>query len=194
MSILVGDNNNRVPEMAYHISPKCYDCFDSGLVNNQKTLGVITRCFNCYDSLFFSPAALKFQNVVLDLQKRGKEIDQSLFFLAQTLTPFTSETPVKRLYLQKWLKHTDERQTKRLLARLQDEWLLPIGSRKHEPFGHWIITTETDFREWRREARQSAITRLATIHRVEKHNFPTLAGQTSMDFALQIAEEVQEAL
>ncbi len=182
---------NNVPEFAYHISPKCYDCFDSGLVNHHHTLGVISHCPNCYSSLFFSDASRKFQSVVLDLQQRGKEIDKSLFFLAQTLTPFTSDKPVKREYLDTWLKST-ERQTKSNLARLQNEWLLPIGSRKHEPFGHWIITTETDFREWRREARQAAITRLTTIHRVERHNFPELSGQTKMDFAVQIANEIAE--
>lgn len=193
MSILVNDNE-RVPEMAYHISPRCYDCFDSGVVDNQKSLGVITRCFNCSDSLFFSPAAKKFQNVVLDLQKREKDIDANLFFLAQTLTPFTTTKPVPRIYLQTWLKHEDERRTKKLIERLRYEWLLPIGSRKHDPVGYWIITDAADFTQWQREFRRSSITQLTTLHRVARANFPELAGQTKMDFALQIAEEVQEAL
>lgn len=192
MSIIVTDNH--VPEMAYHIQPKCYNCFDSGLVNNHKILGVITRCINCYGDLFFSPAAMKFQVVVMDLQQREKEIDDALFFLAQTLTPFTTTKPVSRLYLQRWLKHNDERTTKKLIERLRTEWLLPIGSRKHEPMGHWIITDANDFTAWQRDFRKSAITQLTTLHRVGKANFPELAGQTKMDFALQIAEEVQEVL
>lgn len=192
MSIIISENP--VPEFAYHVSIKCYDCFDSGLVNNQKTIGIVTRCFNCFEHLFFSAAATKFQAVVLDLQSRDKTIDDALFFLAQTLTPFTSEKPVSRLYLQTWLKHKDERTTKKLIERLRTEWLLPIGSRKHEPMGHWIITDATDFMNWQRDFRKSAITQLGTLHRVAKANFPELAGQSTFDFATQIAKEVEEVL
>lgn len=192
-----------IPDFGFYVGVKCFHCFDTGLTNNLlgiHTLGncecpLVVACVDCCDSLFFKPteAALKLQHCVAERMDTGEPIELDLFNLARILTHFTTEKPCPRAWLSSWLR-LDERSTKRLIERLRAEWLMPIGSRKGEPAGHWIIVDAKDFLNWQREYRASALTMLATCHRMGKANFPELAGQTAFDFVNQITQEMGDVL
>ena len=69
-----------------------------------------------------------------------------------------------------------------MIEDLRSEWLLPVGARKDDPSGYWIITDAADFAEWFTRSKSSPLTQLTTIHRVARRHFPTFAGQIELDF------------
>lgn len=120
----------------------------------------------------------------------GNHIDPQVFDLARILTHFDAENPCKRekletLFFEKYpdSKPNDaERKINKMNETLKKDWLLPVGSTKFQPAGHWIIVNSEELFEWRKRASSAPITQLATIHRVVKHNAPLFAGQTDFDF------------
>lgn len=123
-------------------------------------------------------------------EKDDQQIDFLAFDIARILTRFSSEKPCPRRRLEELFfelhgkeNHGDtERKIKGYIETLRHDWLLPIGSRKSDPCGYWIITDLEDFKNWYSSVTQAPITLLSTIHKVAKHNFPVFAEQMELDF------------
>lgn len=131
-----------------------------------------------------SPAAEMIQRA---LEIAPKPINSRTFQIAQTLSSFTSEKPCSRdrlleLYFS-YLPMTPAqiRMLHHAIEELRRDWLLPVGSRKDEPAGYWIMTDQDDFAAWFTRSKAAPLTQLQTIHRVAKRNFPILAQQLELE-------------
>lgn len=116
-----------------------------------------------------------------------KPINSRTFQIARTLAQFSSEKPCSRdelleLYFS-YLPMTPAqiRMLHHAIEELRREWLLPVGSRKDEPAGYWIMTDQDDFAAWFARSKAAPLTQLQTIHRVAKRNFPILAKQLELE-------------
>ena len=116
------------------------------------------------------------------------------FEVARTLSYSTSSEPCDREYLLNkhfgWQSASRLRKFHYVIEELRSGWLLPIGSRKEEPFGYWIITDEADFKDWFERTRSAPIKQLSTIHKVARANFPIFAEQIELEFWKDMAEGV----
>lgn len=116
-------------------------------------------------------------------------IHAQVFDLARILTNFDSKTPACRKQLMDvYFADTELSEAHQLrkfhgfIEELRKIWLLPIGSRKVEPSGYWIITDLEDFKGWFNRVKSAPITQLSTIHKVAKFNFPIFAEQMELEF------------
>lgn len=123
-------------------------------------------------------------------------IQAQAFDLARLLTNFTTENPCPRqeifatFYGATNLSESNQlRKFHSLIEELQKIWLLPVGARKNEPSGYWIITDLADFKVWLKHAMSAPITRLSTLHKVARHNFPVFAEQMEFDFWHDFTDE-----
>jgi hypothetical protein len=119
------------------------------------------------------------------------------FDVARILTFFTTEKPCSRqkifdvFYTDTNLTEANRlRKFHGIIEELRTVWLMPVGSRKPEPCGYWIITELEDFKAWYKGTTSAPITQLTTIHRVAKHNFPVFAEQIELDFFSNVEPEV----
>lgn len=119
------------------------------------------------------------------------------FELARVLTHYSNTFPCQRDHLFDFLfadTNLDFRGKLRkfhsLVEALRKDWLLPIGSRKTDPSGYWIITELRDYKDWVNRARSAPITQLSTIHRNAKFNFPEFAEQLELEFWNDTSPEV----
>jgi hypothetical protein len=134
-------------------------------------------------------AAQLLQRAAATLRERNQVINSQSFNLARVLTYYTSSDPCPRedlinmffRYLPMSEKFT-LRKFHEAIETLRRYWLLPVGSRKVQPCGYWIITDEADFKEWFERTKAAPITQLTTIHKVAKLNFPIFAEQMELDF------------
>ena len=111
------------------------------------------------------------------------------FELARILTHYSSTFPCHRDLLFEFLfadTNLDERGKLRkfhgFVEALRKVWLLPIGSRKCEPSGYWLITDLKDYKDWLKRTTSAPITQLTTIHRNARFNFPEFAEQLELEF------------
>lgn len=111
------------------------------------------------------------------------------FELARILTNFSSQNPCCRnLLFDFFFADTNLdfrgkiRKFHEMVEALRKVWLLPIGSRKNDPSGYWIITEIADYKEWLKRATSAPITQLTTIHRNARFNFPEFAEQLELEF------------
>ena len=123
------------------------------------------------------------------MQRNGQYIDCRQFDLVRELSEYTSENPCDRKKILSdrfsYLPMSEANQLRRFhycIEELRREWLLPVGSRKEEPSGYWIITDQADFEKWVRRTKSAPITQLSTIHKVAKRNFPIFAEQMELEF------------
>ncbi|HUF02825.1 MAG TPA: hypothetical protein VMM38_01475 [Aridibacter sp.] len=119
----------------------------------------------------------------------GREISSVEFNLAQILTLYTADEPCQRKVLISHffgdtnLTHSNSlRKLHSMIENLRRQWLLPIGGRKAEPAGYWVITMLAEYKEWYRSVTAAPITQLSTIHKNAKHNFPHFAEQMELNF------------
>lgn len=70
------------------------------------------------------------------------------------------------------------------IEELRARWLLPVCSSRTQPWGYWIATDAEDFAAWVEQVRAAPLRQLATIHAVARANFPAMAEQMVLDFAL----------
>lgn len=141
--------------------------------------------------------AHKIPNPSAEIVKRSalrlKSLEQFIvpyeFELARILTHFSTENPCPRIKLDEFffldtnMSAKDmERKTKKFIENLLTIWLLPVGSRRSKPSGYWIITELEDYKAWVEDAKSPAITRLSTIYKNAKHNFPHFAEQMELEF------------
>lgn len=125
-------------------------------------------------------------------------ISPQVFDFARILSNYTSENPCPRqsldFYFFDGTNLTAENKLRKLhgiVEELRKVWLLPVGSRKFEPSGYWIITELEDFKVWFNSVKAAPITQLTTIHKVAKHNFPVFAEQIELEFRNDFPGEVK---
>jgi benzoyl-CoA reductase/2-hydroxyglutaryl-CoA dehydratase subunit BcrC/BadD/HgdB len=111
------------------------------------------------------------------------------FEAARVLTHFSSEIPCNRIQLFDLLFADTNldfkgklRKLHTIIENLRKVWLLPVGSRKNEPSGYWLITEFADFKDWVERAKSAPITQLSTIHKNARFNFPEFAEQLEFEF------------
>lgn len=174
----------------------CERCLDTGVWLTPLNIIAVCPRIQCRETHNEpNKASLQLQrsaNLMVDRQYR---INPMCFDLARILTNYSSEKPCTR---QSLFDHffdssfTEDNKKRALMGwveELQKVWLLPIGSRKVPPFGYWIITELEDFKEWFKHAKAAPITRLTTIHKVARHNFPIFAEQMELEFWNDIQTE-----
>lgn len=186
--------SNYAPDIVRAIwKAHCQNCLDTGLFW-AATPASPAHCDHCGAAaaeLLHSPAVQIFRQRTFDRMARQADIHPLHFHLARALTLFSSEKPVLREWLGKHF-NLSERKTKDVVKFLKDNWLLPIGGRKRDPKGYWLIVTDAEFIEYERQARRTAISALATLYKMRRANFPRLAGQLALDFVEQVKQEIEE--
>lgn len=170
-------------------------------------LGLLGRvCRSCWDTGVVFGAALDFRGCPvckIPLPPPSARIYETL--AGQTITEHSAlpvlvglvistrcaDRPIALAILQSFFLR-DVRSIKKAIEVLRKEWQLPIGSTRDS--GYYWMRTPADFIAWSRSYRNQAITSLTTLSRMQRRNFPELAGQTTLDFVDQIATELREAL
>lgn len=169
--------------------PQCDLCFGIGLRINPA--GKVEQCPTLQMNLEhreLSPAGLRIVRAVEVLGRQKIEVDAVLFDIARSLANYTTHQPcssrelIERHFSYVTGSENQRRKVTNAIHDLQDTWLLPVGSRKEKPFGYWIITEPTDFRTFVERAMAEPVTRLSTLHRLAKANWPEFAEQMEIDF------------
>jgi hypothetical protein len=173
-----------VPEAA------CQRCFDTGVwLSPKNEVLVCPRVQIGERHAEPNYASILLRRATNRLFERQYWIAPITFDVARILTNFNTQKPCPRRHLEEiFFADTKlnpahiERRVKAVIEELRKDWLLPIGSRKGDPSGYWIITDLDDFKEWFAGVKSAPIQQLATIHKVARHNFPVFAEQMEMDF------------
>ncbi len=129
----------------------------------------------------------------------GEEIISQEFQLAQMLTrvdgeePCPRSIPIRFFYGDTNLTSAHSlRKLHSMIENLRKKWLLPIGGRKAEPSGYWVITELEEYKQWYRSVTSAPITQLSTIHKNAKHNFPHFAEQMELEFWRDLEPEAND--
>lgn len=178
----------------------CDHCFGIGLRINP--LGVVEQCPTLQMNMphrDLSPAGSRIARAVELLTRQRIAVDAVLFDIARSLARYTTEAPCgSRELIERHFSYVtgDENRRRKVtnaIHDLQDIWLLPVGSRKEKPSGYWIITEENDFRSFIERVMREPVTRLATLHRLAKANWPEFAEQMEMDLWKDMGPDLKAA-
>ncbi|MBS1793380.1 MAG: hypothetical protein JSS81_05975 [Acidobacteria bacterium] len=172
------------------VSNECQRCFGSGLwLTPRNAVETCPRIQMREPHVEPNAAAQLLRRAVDRIKSRNNWIDPMAFDLARILTNFTTTEPCSRQHLfEHFYGDTNMTEANKLrkfhglVETLRATWFLPVGSRKQEPTGYWIITDLEDFKEWFERVKAAPITQLTTIHRVARANFPVFAEQIELDF------------
>lgn len=165
---------------------RCFECQDIGFIVKQD--GSVIACWRAAQGAEHNAPndAAQLMALRVEIMAANKikplEID---YRVAAMLTQHTTAYPADRVRLVEAFfgyTHDKKRQLAKVIERLKEVWLLPIGSRKEPPSGYWICTTLDDFAECVARAKSAPITQLTTIHRMARANFPVLAEQLGLEF------------
>lgn len=164
----------------------CLRCYDIGVWRTPQ--GDVQPCPVVQIGLShgeLSPAAKMIVRATDLLRENNIPVHSLAFDIARNLSYYPSESPAQRTELLRvFFSYTRDpkRKLMEVIEELRKVWLLPVGSRKEEPSGYWIITDADDFNAWVKRATAAPITQLSTIHRVAKRNFPVFAEQLELEF------------
>lgn len=191
---------NDLPLFRAVASRTCDRCFDTGIwLTPRNEVAVCPRVQMRQPHSEPNAASLILRRSTNLLFEKQIWIHAQAFDLARILTNYTSENPCPRqeifdtFYCSTTLNYANQlRKFHALVEELQKIWLLPVGARKNEPSGYWVITDLEDFKKWVKHAIAAPITRISTIHRVARHNFPVFAKQIEFEFWNDIKSEVTE--
>jgi biotin operon repressor len=164
---------------------QCSWCWDSTISITPTSL---ERC--CLERCS-TPATNKFFECVSIRTEKKMEIDPRILNTARAIVTARTDQPISGYTLQALLRET-ERGVKKFIETLRKEWVLPIGSTRE--LGYYWMLTAKDFLDWSRAYRAQAITSLATLYKMQRVNFPELAGQESLDFIQQVESEMGDAI
>lgn len=171
----------------------CRACLDTGLKLTR--FGEAVRCDYCFtaEERSFSVPAMRLTTALWLQQDQGRRVDGQAFEVARVLTHGHISAPLMIKVLAEHF-NLSERKVKDIVRTLRREWLLPIGSLRQPPYGYYWILSPKDFLDWSRAYRSQAIDELATLHRLQRANFPELFGQGSLDFIDVINDDLKEAI
>jgi len=182
---------NPAPEI---FDGRCGRCY--GLGAWLTPMGIVTECpklqLRLNDHPQPSAAAAAILRAGRQLQFRKLVANDLSFRVARMLAGYGSTTrPVTRDEIAdqhfEWARSTKKREIALVIEDLRSNWLLPVGSRKSQPFGYWIITDEADFRAWVTRSLAAPIRQISTIRAVARANFPVFAEQIELDFWKDLA-------
>lgn len=169
--------------------PLCITCSDLGYWVEPG--GSVTRCPSIVMQRPHNepgPAQTIVARAIARLKRESRLVDAQHFVVLRYLVAFNGLAPCPRTeLLERFFLYIDghlarQRKFHALIEDLRKIWLLPVGSRKEQPSGYWIITELPDFKEWYARATAAPVTQLTTLHRLAKHNFPIFAEQIELDF------------
>lgn len=184
--ILPGDPLFRLMERI-----ECQTCLDTNIAITLYGPELCSTCAGLRKQ--WSNAAVQLQHVIYTRTLKKQTVDTPLLALARALTHFTATEPLALKHITEYYRLT-ERAAKEQIATLRNDWVLPIGSHRQQPYGAYWINSPEEFLEWSRAYRSQAITSLATLYRLQRQHFPRLFGQGEMDFVSLIDEELRGAL
>lgn len=167
---------------------KCYDCWDSTIIITPYGPG---KCITCLEHDNVSAPVHRLSEVVWRRLEKKQLVDQRALNAARAIVTATVELPISGPTLMGLLRES-ERGVKTAVEILRNEWVLPIGSTRQRGY-YWMLAAK-DFIDWARAYRSQAITSLTTLARMQRVNFPELAGQESLEFINQVTEELREAI
>lgn len=178
-------------------SRTCDRCFDTGIwLTPKNRVEVCPRIQIGAPHSEPNPAAFIVRRAALRIAAMELWINPQTFDLARLLSNFSSGDPCPRseifetFYGDTNLSYPNQlRKFHSLVEEMRRVWLLPVGSRKDEPSGYWIITDLDDFKTWIGRVKAAPITQLSTIHKVARHNFPHFAEQMELEFWNDIQTE-----
>lgn len=178
-------------------SRTCPRCFDTGIwLTPKNQVEYCPRVLMGDHPYEPNDAAVRVYREAYRLKGLEIYIQNQSFDLARLLTNFSTDHPCPRqeifdtFYGDTELTYSNQlRKFHGIIEEFRKLWLLPIGSRKAEPSGYWIITELADYKEWYKRATAAPITQLSTIHRNAKHNFPVFAEQMELNFWRDLEEE-----
>lgn len=178
----------------------CQRCFDTGVWRTPKgEVAVCPRVQMRQPHAEPNNASLILRRATNRLFQNQLWVNPMAFDLARILTHYNASQPCRRESLGEFFfadtnltANIKLRKFHLLVEELRKIWLLPVGSRKEEPSGYWIITNLADFKEWINRVKSAPITQLATIHRVARHNFPVFAEQLEMEFWNDLKTEAND--
>lgn len=178
------------PRIADRSTVACYKCLDVGWQVSPQ--GSVQRCpsmiLDADGHPPLSAAGARISKTVDWMRSNTVPVDSYFFEIARTLASATADRPMHRdVLIENHFSYVrgPENQRRKLteaVRHLLEVWLLPVGSSKRKPYGYWIITDEADFRDWFARAIAEPVTRIRTLKRLAKVNFPIFAGQMEFDF------------
>lgn len=167
----------------------CDRCFDSGVWLTPKR-DVITcpQLVLGREHACSTTATDRFQKAAQRYLDRGNEIGNESFAVGAILCGFTTTDPCPRSLLLEFLYGGTNlndayklRKFHGIIELLRKHWLLPIGSRKHDPAGYWMIISIDDYKDWFGRVVAAPKTQLATVYRNARENFPEFANQQKLN-------------
>ena len=178
----------------------CHRCFDTGIwLSPQHDVLVCPESRIRKDHVEPNQASLMLHRAANLLSDKKIYINSQVFDVARILTNYTAQKPCERdSLIEFYYAETNLTAANRLrkfhaiIEELRNVWMLPVGSRKFDPSGYWVITEIEDCKAWIKAATAAPITQLATVWRVARHNFPVLAGQSEFAFMGALEAEAQK--
>jgi len=170
----------------------CDRCFDLGIY-----IGPSSNAFEPCPNIVLgrehaepSPVAQIVQDAVM---RQKIPADSHLFEIVRTLAMYTTDDPCpgnvlidRHFAFSNGSSETKRRQVSAAIERLRVDWVLPVGSRKDQPSGYWIMTDQVDFEivldEWLAQPKKT----IGMAYRLAKRYFPVFAGQ--LELSLQDIE------
>jgi len=170
-------------------SRTCVRCFGTSMALNSDNIVEACTSLKLLTHPLPNEASLMLLRSLSLLKEKQIWINPQAFDLARLLTNFDSKTPCPRqeifdtFYDATTLSNQNQlRKFHALIEELRSIWLLPVGSRKTEPSGYWVVTELADFKEWFERVKAAPVTQLITIYKVARHNFPVFAEQMELKF------------
>ena len=165
---------------------ECPTCYDSHI---DCVDGLAATCLDCVFQYFsHERACQQLNDAIRHLEDCGLSLDAKALDCARALVRATSERPVRGTVLGVFLR-VNEREVKRLIEVLRNEWHLPIGSLREPPYGYYWIGSTEDFLRWFEPMRSQALTELRTAYRLMKRHYPELAGQLTFNLEEEVSPE-----
>lgn len=176
--------------LPYILEPTdCDRCFRIGLRIHPN--GHVERCPSLQlgdRHVELSEQGKRITRAVERLVRHNVEVDTIHFDIARSIAQYDTDRPCSsRELIDRHFRYIDGSENQRravtkAVRYLRDIWFLPVISRKERPAGYWIATSEADFRAYVDRAKAEPITRLSTIHRLAKANWPVFAEQLEIEF------------
>jgi hypothetical protein len=120
----------------------------------------------------------------------GHSLTEIEEFVAAALLRATSDAPIQIRDLivtcgNRFGEWPREREMKGLVRALRKHHAFPIISRRSKPAGLWWCSSADEMNEFIVTFRRQALDELHTLSKIVKHNYPELAGQLSLEDAIQ---------
>lgn len=189
-------------ELLQKFNFNCERCFDTGIWRDYSSnVGICPKIALREPHIAPNEASLILRQATNRLFVNKIWIHAFPFDLARILTKYDTSAPCpKQVVLDYFFADTELSEANKLrrfhglIEELRNIWLLPVGSRKAEPSGYWIIQDVQDCTAWLNRAISAPKTQLATVWRCVKYNFPMLAGQQEFAFMNELETEANDVL